>query len=576
MEGKFGPRLIPRPDIGLFSNINRSPKDFEISESRLAGVLHGHRIYKPPSNDELKISPLSGIYKTKKFPYWMKCNMHQIIHESNQKCPKCQSQKIRDDHDEAVRFVLACPDGHLDDINWAYLVHGKSTSCLGRIFDWIGGGGELKNIKIVCRTCKKSINFGKAYGQQWHCSGRFPETESSGPVRPNTCTQHAKIIQRQASNLRIPEIMSFFTIPPPYTGLHRIMEIREIKSVILASFPIPSPLNEEQEFNRMISNMKGRGQITENTFSEISRYSWLEKKNAIDDTLKLKIPATYRDLILEEFKALLDASINGSPPIIISPRPSEPILFEVDPTRVKKINISNKKLKFIITPIERLNTIIIQRGYRRMDPVKGKMVSVHFTDPEGQSWLPGVEFLGEGIFISLENDEQLIKNLSTLNSSYYSNWKESYEKYSDKYPANLFRDQNCKDELHPVFIWWHTLAHVLIRILSVDSGYSASTIRERIYFNPDTGKGGIILYCVQPGSDGALGGLTALVSVFNIILNKAFEISKYCSNDPLCTEQVNLPNSQLRYNGASCYSCTLISETSCEHRNMWLDRNLLK
>ena len=29
------------------------------------------------------------------------------------------------------------------------------------------------------------------------------------------------------------------------------------------------------------------------------------------------------------------------------------------------------------------------------------------------------------------------------------------------------------------------------------------------------------------------------------------------------------------YIGASCYGCTMNSETSCEHRNMWLDRNIL-
>ncbi len=66
-------------------------------------------------------------------------------------------------------------------------------------------------------------------------------------------------------------------------------------------------------------------------------------------------------------------------------------------------------------------------------------------------------------------------------------------------------------QLHPVFVWWHTLAHRLINALSVDSGYSSAAVRERVYvyLNTTDGSfdGGILLYTVQPGGDGTLGGL---------------------------------------------------------------------
>jgi hypothetical protein len=110
----------------------------------------------------------------------------------------------------------------------------------------------------------------------------------------------------------------------------------------------------------------------------------------------------------------------------------------------------------------------------------------------------------------------------------------------------------------------------------VDSGYSSASIRERIFLDVDneTGEasGGLLLYTAQPGGDGTLGGLIALVPEFERVLERALYNLDSCSNDPLCGEEEFGPQ---KYNGAACYACALISETSCEHRNMSLDRKLL-
>lgn len=80
------------------------------------------------------------------------------------------------------------------------------------------------------------------------------------------------------------------------------------------------------------------------------------------------------------------------------------------------------------------------------------------------------------------------------------------------------------------------------------------------------------MYSTQQGCDGTLGGLIALAPYFYDILNRAFEMLENCSGDPLCFESKFKSGN---YNGAACYGCLLISETSCEHRNMWLDRTVL-
>jgi len=130
------------------------------------------------------------------------------------------------------------------------------------------------------------------------------------------------------------------------------------------------------------------------------------------------------------------------------------------------------------------------------------------------------------------------------------------------------------DELHPLFVWWHTFAHLFIRALALHSGYGSASVRERVYTETDgeRARGGVILYTSQPGADGSLGGLIALVPHFETIFAAALEGVFYCSNGYLCDENRFRPGS---HGGASCYGCTVISETSCEHRNMWLDRRVL-
>jgi hypothetical protein len=56
----------------------------------------------------------------------------------------------------------------------------------------------------------------------------------------------------------------------------------------------------------------------------------------------------------------------------------------------------------------------------------------------------------------------------------------------------------------------------------------------------------------------------------------AIERSAICSNDPVCADHEPDDRSGDRAtHGAACHGCLLIAETSCEMRNLFLDRNLL-
>jgi len=75
-----------------------------------------------------------------------------------------------------------------------------------------------------------------------------------------------------------------------------------------------------------------------------------------------------------------------------------------------------------------------------------------------------------------------------------------------------------------------------------------------------------------PGRGRIPGGLLALARSFDRILERAAEMARICSADPLCREHMFRPGQVV---GAACHACCLISETSCEHRNFWLDRQVL-
>lgn len=577
LEGRGGPRVIPTPDVGLFyPNSGLVPEDFEISDQRMSqGLLQGARIFRLASNAEVGATDRAHLYRTRPFPAWSLClgDGHGgdvgILYSGDQ-CPFCRRQGRR--RPESIRFVRACQAGHLDDVHWAYVVH-RGSAC-GRTdwFRWHGGGGALSQVEIECPDCGRRANLGQAYGQSWACSGRYPEREALGapPARPG-CNQQARIIQRQASNLRLAELRTLFTIPPRATRLHNLLQAGNIRSALvgvgLASITVKNNLQG------VLERLVAQGLASRAAVNEILQHDWREIRQAIGDVLSPMAP-DFRGLLLEEFHQLLHASINGFPPVY-GPAPSSPAIFEVNPASVRVFPLMEGR-RLRVTPVSRLQTITVQSGYRReirggapgLPPALAAVTPVSFQDSQNRRWYPGVRFLGEGVFVALEDGEGWHFPLPTPAAQ---NWHAAAVSGAT-YPDHLFRS-NVRDELHPVFVWWHTLSHLLIRAISIDSGYSSSSIRERVYVEIDArngrARGGVVLYATQPGNDGSLGGMIALVPRFDRIVSHALEMLRICSNDPLCAENHFAVG---RYCGPACYSCLLISETSCEHRNLWLDR----
>lgn len=128
-------------------------------------------------------------------------------------------------------------------------------------------------------------------------------------------------------------------------------------------------------------------------------------------------------------------------------------------------------------------------------------------------------------------------------------------------------------------IFLHTLAHALIKRLSFEAGYGASSIRERVYSctsDDSTYMSGILLYTAAGDADGTLGGLVGLGRPLALerVLAGALEDIRWCASDPICIESKGHGPGSL--NLAACHACTLLPETSCELQNRLLDRKVVQ
>jgi hypothetical protein len=191
------------------------------------------------------------------------------------------------------------------------------------------------------------------------------------------------------------------------------------------------------------------------------------------------------------------------------------------------------------------------------------------------NWLPAAEIKGEGIFIRFNRskiNEWIEKNhdFVTARSKIISenNWNGM-----KSFNPSLTELEKERMDKSPAFIVIHTLSHLLINEISKESGYNAASISEIVY--EGNGMEGLLIYTTTSDTEGSLGGLVSMgyPDRLNVVFREALEKARWCSSDPICIESQG--QGFLGTNLASCYSCSMLPETSCQHINRFLDRGLL-
>jgi hypothetical protein len=125
------------------------------------------------------------------------------------------------------------------------------------------------------------------------------------------------------------------------------------------------------------------------------------------------------------------------------------------------------------------------------------------------------------------------------------------------------------------YLLLHSFSHLLVTAVALECGYPASSIRERIYALPSTGYG-ILLYTATSDAEGTLGGLVEVGRRIHEHIRTALEMGQLCSNDPVCAQHdPQNPHERRFLHGSACHGCLLISETSCEQHNDFLERAFL-
>lgn len=556
---------------GLVANIS----DFEITDKRLSvSLLGGAGIFAIPTNEDLGFTSNAEVYRTLSFPAWSICvgkhGQGDVIYRmprggsgsgKQAGCPECIDERIRTkqapmawgeawkkSRREATTFVRACIDGHLDDVPWPLAVAHASNCSNNESYWWIGSGSSLESIIIECRECGQQQTMRQIFTKQWPCMGRFPEMMGPGA----TCNRASTVLLKGAANLRQPEIVTALTIPPNDSPLHNILGRMAFQTVLKVVKP-----TSKQQIIQMVKLAPELAKPEQVDLLEASPEQ--EILTAIRDLDNQSNAMTTQEIKTEEFRKLVNAATHGAPQVLAKHH-SLPPRFEVVRTDVKTFQ-RPKGHVIRVAPINRLRVVMVQTGYTRpVGDQRQQPTPVPRTYHDGtRAWFPGVELSGEGIFLDL-----LPADLQ-LSGQAAGEWQKQFT------ATGLV-------EHHPVFVWWHTYAHRVINALAVDSGYAAASIRERIFCAVDkkTGaaEGGVLLYTSQPGGDGTLGGLVALVPNFDAILRSAEAQADSCSNDPICEEQTYRAGKSK--NGAACYACQFVSETSCDHRNTGIDRNLLR
>ena len=197
-------------------------------------------------------------------------------------------------------------------------------------------------------------------------------------------------------------------------------------------------------------------------------------------------------------------------------------------------------------------------------------------------WLPALEQFGEGFFLRLCPDElakwaahPALQARAAQLAAGAAAWVAAQRAKGIMVSANGLRDRD-----RPEYVLAHSLAHALMTEVAIDCGYPASALQERIDFLPrvphEPVRCGILIYTASAGNQGTLGGLVEVTQRFSRVLASAIERLRLCSGDPVCADHDPATADEDRtLHGAACHGCLLIAETSCEARNLFLDRALL-
>lgn len=518
-----------------------------IHEPRLENRL-GVKGFRPPpiGHDTIQGEKRERVLPIRRFPDWQSCPECHVIQPAGHWAPTRSGDSLECGSCSGkpsvlpVRFVTICENGHLNDFPWASWVP-HSPKCGKHLLRLVTVGAGISGLRVECVNCKESRSMGEAFspnGIPGHfCQGGRPWLLDF----QMGCKAPPRITQRGASNVHFSVEESAISLPD---WRSHFSDRLGAQKTVLDAISDPAVLLPVVQA-AVIPGWEG-GESAADIVQMILEMRAMDED---DQAADLRVP---------EFNMLCtDTTDLGSGARELLNRKQEvPHSFA-------------SKLEWV-SAVERLREVRALTGFTRLQAqVGGKPETVPLSRFP-KEWLPGVQVHGEGIFLALNNDEVTTWEAS---SGVRLHMETMLAAYISARLAEGDTPDGAPPELTARYILVHTLAHALIATLSLESGYSSSALRERLYVGPNMA--GLLIYTSTPDADGTMGGLSrqARKGRFEGLLRQALADQELCSADPLCGE--GLATSGANGNHAACHSCAFLPETSCEMFNSFLDRSLL-
>ena len=564
--------------LGLDDWDTRSCTD--IDESRLLGAIQRRlgsqvkKLYLPPlgGDDERRdpTAPAIGV-PVASFPRWLRCPVCDTLATIESGIFKLVQDRWRPDrtrfvHESCskanaptalpVRFLLACREGHLTDFAWVEYVHANRVPCKPARLTLreYGAAGDASDIIVKCVECQAERRMADAFDREsWavQCSGHHPHLRR---VDPNGCAEEARTILLGASNTWFPLVMSALTVP--IASEDRLAGLVDEHWGALKEIP-------SLEVARYVTAPSRMPALVEFTADEIwetirARRDGPPPGDADDEDLKVA-----------EWDRLTQSPV---------PAPSKEFL-------VRRVPPPSGFEQFFeeTVLVERLREVRALLAFTRIES-KGDFADAAYVDDgretplsrESPTWLPASEVRGEGLFLRLREhalqqweSRPEVQALEREFLEAHKGWR-------------WLRRQNPPQAGFPGirFVLIHSMSHALMRQIVLECGYTAASVRERLYCRSVAQEhgpmAGILIYTAASDSEGTLGGLVQLGQPVTLgrQIQHALESMRICGSDPLCAEHAPVADGR-NVHGSCCHACLFAPETSCEKGNRFLDRTAL-
>lgn len=516
-----------------------------------------------PEGDDNEPSLFSGI-RALEFPRWFVCHgcrrlaraSDAFVNKGGRYRHQCKSN--RQSHAVPVRFVAACKHGHLSDFPWVSFAHPEGSCDRPELYLREGATGDVSRIFVECENCEAGPQpLSQAIVLPFECHGDRPWLGGKAAAEP--CGEQLKLLVRTASNAYFAQVVSALRLPEapinPLTAKlghkdiwDRVREVSAIEEIqLLAKLQKEVRLAfEDENLDEVLSAIKAkRGEGGGPSEAPLRSAEYERFLTAPDET-----------------------------PGILAPEGAKFAAFRIPDVRA---DLPSGISRLVVVP--ELREVRVQVSFSRFDSVSANLQGEYefnrykvkpavLTLPTGnEKWLPAAEVRGEGVFIELDEPS-------------LAAWE---NRDAVKARAELLRrafdaEENGGEFLGVRFYLLHSLSHLLLTAISLECGYAASAIRERIYCSREgeATMAGILLSTGTTGSEGTLGGLVEEGRRIRHHLQEAWDLGRLCSNDPVCASHD--PAGEMddrRLEGAACHGCLYIAECSCEWFNRYLDRALV-